>query len=317
MTTENSIEARGLTRKFGDLVAVDDVSFAIPRGEIFAFLGPNGAGKTTTLRMLTGLLPPTSGRAIVAGYDMGQQAVRARRGIGVVPENANIYVDLSVWRNLMLMAELYGVSRREREQRGDELLERFGLRDRKASQGRTLSKGLRQRLMLCMALISGPEILFLDEPTVGLDVASARLIRQLIHEYNRRGVTVFLTSHNLAEVEELAGRVAIINHGRLVAIASPAQLQAGAQTARFVEVTFVEGRLEGDDVEAWPEVSDIEAIAGGLRVRTEVPGRVAQKMLQLAGERGLEVNSVNTRLPSLEEVFVAITERTQPVEEQG
>ncbi len=317
MTTENSIEARGLTRKFGDLVAVDDVSFAIPRGEIFAFLGPNGAGKTTTLRMLTGLLPPTSGRAIVAGYDMGRQAVRARRGIGVVPENANIYVDLSVWRNLMLMAELYGVSRREREQRGDELLEQFGLRDRKASQGRTLSKGLRQRLMLCMALISGPEILFLDEPTVGLDVASARLIRQLIHEYNRQGVTVFLTSHNLAEVEELAGRVAIINHGRLVAIASPAQLQAGAQAARFVEVTFVEGSLQKDDVRGWPEVSDIEAIAGGLRVRTEVPGRVAQKMLQLAGERGLEVNSVNTRLPSLEEVFVAITERTQPVEEQG
>lgn len=312
MTTENSIEARGLTRKFGDLVAVDDVSFAIPRGEIFAFLGPNGAGKTTTLRMLTGLLPPTSGRAIVAGYDMGRQAVRARRGIGVVPENANIYVDLSVWRNLMLMAELYGVGRRERERRGEELLERFALWDRKDSQGRTLSKGLRQRLMLCMALVSGPEILFLDEPTVGLDVASARLIRQLIHQYNQQGVTVFLTSHNLTEVEELASRVAIINQGRLAAIATPDELRAGVEAARFVEVTFVVGGLNREEVEGWPEVHEVEAIAGGLRVRTDVPGRLAQKLLQTATEWGLEVNSVNTRLPSLEEVFVAITDRTRP-----
>jgi len=239
---------------------------------------------------------------------MGRQAVQARRHIGVVPENANIYVDLSVWRNLMLMAELYGVGRRQREQRGDELLERFGLRDRKGDLGRTLSKGLRQRLLLCLALISGPDILLLDEPTVGLDVASARLIRQLIRQHNDQGVTVFLTSHNLTEVEELAQRVAIIDRGRLVAVASPAELQAGAEAARFVEVTFLEGSLAEEEVGRWPEVSGVEPITGGLRVRTEVPGRVAQRLLQLGSQRGLEVNSVNTRLPSLEEVFLAITE---------
>ena len=212
MSREGTVEAHGLTRKFGDLVAVEDVSFAVPRGEIFGFLGPNGAGKTTTLRMLTGLLPPTSGRAVVAGYQMSRHAVRARRGMGVVPENANIYVDLSVWRNLMLMAELYGVGRREREERGDELLEQFGLRERKADPGRTLSKGLRQRLMLSMALISRPQILFLDEPTVGLDVASARLIRQLIREHNRQGVTVFLVEQN-AQALSCADRAYILEGG--------------------------------------------------------------------------------------------------------
>ncbi len=308
MRAEGIIEAQGLARTFGELLAVDDVSFAVERGEVFGFLGPNGAGKTTTLRMLIGLLPPSGGRALVAGCDMSRQAIRARRRIGVVPENANIYVDLSVWRNLMLMAELYGVGRRKREQRGDELLERFGLRERKGDLGRTLSKGLRQRLMLCMALVSEPQILFLDEPTVGLDVASARLIRQLIREYNQQGTTVFLTSHNLGEVEELADRVAIINHGRLAAIASPAQLRASADAVRFVDVTFVQGTLEKDEVEAWPEVREVTTVAGGLRVRTEAPGRVAQKLLQRAGEEGLEVSSVNTRLPSLEEVFLAITE---------
>ena len=306
--TEWVIEAQELTRKFGERLAVDRVSFGIRRGEIFGFLGPNGAGKTTTLRMLTGLLPPTSGRALVGGYDMSREAVRGRRGIGVVPENANVYVDLSVWRNLMLMAELHGVSWRERQQRGDKLLERFGLRERKHDPGRALSKGLRQRLMLCMALISQPEILFLDEPTVGLDVASARLIRQLIRQYNQQGVTVFLTSHNLTEVEELASRVAIIDQGKLAAIASPAELRASVEAARFVEVTFVKGSLEREEVEGWPEVHQVESVAGGLRVQTEVPGRVAQKLFQLATERGLEVGSVNTRLPTLEEVFLAITE---------
>jgi len=305
------IEAQGLTRRFGERLAVDDVSFTVARGEVFSFLGPNGAGKTTTLRMLTGLLPPSRGRVVVDGLDMSRQASRARRRIGVVPENANIYVDLSVWRNLMLMAELYGVGRRERQQRGDELLERFGLRERRDSQGRTLSKGLRQRLMLCMALISGPDILFLDEPTVGLDVTSARLIRQLIHEYNQQGVTVFLTSHNLTEVEELADRVAIIALGRLAAVASPVELRASAEATRSVEVTFVRGGLEKGEVTQWSGVGQVDTIAGGLRVQSDAPGRMAQQLLQAASERGLEVSSVNTRLPSLEEVFVAITERTQ------
>ena len=301
------IEVEGLTRRYGEVLAVDHLDFAVHAGEIFGFLGPNGAGKTTTLRMLIGLLPPTRGRAVVAGYDMSRQAVRARRRMGVVPENANIYVDLSAWSNLMLTGELYGVPRRERRRRGEALLERFGLREHRDRPGRALSKGLRQRLMLAMALISEPDILFLDEPTGGLDVASARLIRTLLGEQNRRGVTVFLTSHNLSEVEELAQRVAIIHRGRLAAVASPEELRAGVRAGRFLEVTFTSGALSAQEVARWPGVRRVEPLSGGLRVQTDAPGRLAQRLLGEATRRGLEVASVNTRLPTLEEVFLTIT----------
>ncbi|HXP06286.1 MAG TPA: ABC transporter ATP-binding protein, partial [Stellaceae bacterium] len=173
MSAEPIIEAEGLTRHYGDRVAVDHVNFSIARGEIFGFLGPNGAGKSTTVRMLTGYIQPTSGTARVAGYDIVAAPVSARQHIGVVPEEASAYADLTVWQNVMLMAELHSVPRRRRIERGAELIELFGLADRREQKGRDLSKGLRQRLMLCMALVSDPEILFLDEPTSGLDVASS------------------------------------------------------------------------------------------------------------------------------------------------
>jgi ABC-2 type transport system ATP-binding protein len=195
MTRESAIAAQELTRRFGEHLAVDQVSFDVVRGEVFGFLGPNGAGKTTTARMLTGFVSPSSGRALVWGYDLARQASLARRHIGVVPEEANVYAELTVWQNVMLMAELHGLARGQRTAQAHALLERFGLADRARQNGRELSKGLRQRLMLCMALVSGPDLLFLDEPTSGLDVASTHLIRDIITETNHGdGTTVFLTT---------------------------------------------------------------------------------------------------------------------------
>ena len=156
MSTEPIIEAKGLTRHYGDRVAVDHIDFSITRGEVFGFLGPNGAGKSTTVRMLTGYIPPTSGTARVAGCDIVTEPVAARQHIAVVPEEASAYADLSVWQNIMLMGELYSISRGRRLERGRELTELFGLADRRGQKGRDLSKGLRQRLMLCMALVSDP-----------------------------------------------------------------------------------------------------------------------------------------------------------------
>jgi ABC-2 type transport system ATP-binding protein len=189
-----AIEVMGLTKRYGSdnsgLLAVDRISFQVHRAEVFGFLGPNGAGKTTTVRMLTGVLEPSEGTATIQGHDIRRESLAARERLWVVPEQANVYLDLSVWQNVMLMAELHAVPRRERTREGERLLALLGLADRKGQRARALSKGLRQRLMLCSALVSHPQILFLDEPTVGLDVQSAHLIRKIVRELNDEGLTL-------------------------------------------------------------------------------------------------------------------------------
>jgi ABC-2 type transport system ATP-binding protein len=305
-----AIRANALTRSFGERIAIDGVSFEVATGEIFGFLGPNGAGKSTTARMLTGFIPPTSGRALVNGIDVALRPAAARRHIGVVPEEANVYADLSVWDNVMLMAELHGVDRAARELQARTLLDRFELIARSGQRGRELSKGLRQRLMLCMALVSAPEVLFLDEPTSGLDVASTHLIRDIVSDLNReRAMTVFLTTHNMEEAEKLCHRVAIIDHGRLVAIDTPTALRARMHARRSVEVRFRDS-APATDVLA-PELAgrEVVVLADGFRVYTPDPGPLAQLIAMRASERGLQLESVATLAPTLEDVFLSITAR--------
>ena len=214
---EPAIEAIGLTRRYGERLAVDNVGFAVARGEIFGFLGPNGAGKSTTTRMLTGFLTPSGGTVRVTGLDLATDAVSARQHIGVVPEEANVYADLTVWQNVMLMAELHGVGRRDRNRRGTELLEQFGLADRRGQKGRDLSKGLRQRLMLCAALVSEPEILFLDEPTSGLDVSvQARLLDLIRTLVGTLHIACIVVTHDLGVVRLLTHRLMVMRRGRVV-----------------------------------------------------------------------------------------------------
>ena len=307
------IEAEALTRSYGDLRAVDRVTFSVARGEIFGFLGPNGAGKSTTVRMLTGYLPPDGGHALIAGYDVHLEPTLARSHVGVVPEEANVYADLSVWQNVMLMAELYGISRARRTQRGKELLQEFGLAEKSKKTGRELSKGLRQRLMLCMALVSDPEILFLDEPTSGLDVASARLIREVVLCLNReRAMTVFLTTHNLEEADELCHRVAIINRGRLAAIDTPQALRAQIQSRRSVEVRFTDPSVEVVDFVDGGAPPEIVRHTDGFRLYSRAPGQLAQEIASRAAARGVSIEEICTKTPSLEEAFLDIT-RQSPV----
>src|SRR3990172_3361318 len=239
---EPIIEVRRLTRKYGAVLAVDRIDFAVGHGEIFGFLGPNGAGKSTTVRMLTGYIPPTAGAITVAGHNLLSHPSAVRRHLGVVPEEANVYADLTVRQNVILMAEPHGLPKERRTHNCKYLLELFGLAERTKQKGRHLSKGLRQRLMLCMALVSDPDILFLDEPTSGLDVASSRLIREVITRMNRDwGMTVFLTTHNIDEADELCHRVAIIDKGRIAAIDTPEALRQTVHSRRSVEVRFAGG----------------------------------------------------------------------------
>ncbi len=301
------IEVDGLTRCFGELTAVDHVEFEVSKGEVFGFLGPNGAGKTTTVRMLTGVIEPTEGTATIQEHDIRTESLAAREHLGIVPEEANVYLDLSIWRNVMLMAELHAVPRARRISEGERLLGLLGLADRKKQKARTLSKGLRQRLMLCSALVSGPEILFLDEPTSGLDVQSARLIRRIVGDLNDNGLTVFLTTHNMAEAEEICDRVAIINQGRIAAIDTPGQLQDAMKSSQYVQVSFEGTGADQVELESVDGVKEVREGGEGYRLYSEQPGRTATEVVKFAENRGLTIAEIATCKPTLEDVFLQVT----------
>lgn len=218
----SAIEVRELTRDYNGLRAVDNITFTVESGEIFGFLGPNGAGKTTTIKVLTGQLRPTSGSAEVAGCDVVEERQRLKPKIGVVFEYQNLYERLSARDNLVFAARLYGVPKG----RVDSVLAQVGLTDRARDRIKEYSNGMKQRLLIARALLHEPEVLFLDEPTRGLDPNVAREIRSIVAHLARQGVTVFLTTHYMEEADQLSGRVAIIDRGRIVALDTPAQLKA-------------------------------------------------------------------------------------------
>jgi len=216
-----AITTTNLTKKFGDLIAVDGISFSVDSGEVFGFLGPNGAGKTTTIRMLTGQLIPSSGQATVAGFDIESERVNVKPKIGVIFEFQNLYERLSARDNLNFMRQLYGVD----QARVGQVLELVGLKDRANEKLKNYSNGMKQRLLIARALLHDPEILFMDEPTRGLDPMIALQIRQLISQLAQEGRTIFLTTHYMEEADRLCDRVAIINHGRIIALDTPQQLK--------------------------------------------------------------------------------------------
>lgn len=305
--TEEMIVADGLTKWFGPIAALDGVSFQVESGEIFGFLGPNGAGKTTTVRILTSILTPDSGSVHVAGIDVEEDPCRAKRLMGVVPELANAYVDLSPWQNLMIMGKIYRVRKEIREARAEEMLRRLDLLERKNDKVRGFSRGMKQKLLFAMAMISDPPLLFLDEPTSGLDVSSARLIRQMIREENERGKTVFLTTHNMDEANRLCHRIAIISRGKVVAIDTPDELSRTIEKTQYVEVKFCRAPERVDDLGRLPGVSKLEVTEGCVRLYTENPGSVVHELVRYADSAGLELLSVNTVHPTLEDVFVELT----------
>jgi len=248
---ENAIYVKGLMKRFGDFTAIDEISFEVRNGEVFGFLGPNGAGKTTTIRMLTGLSKPTEGKASVLGFDINSQIVQIKKHIGVVPEISNLYDELSGFDNLLFMAQLYGVPRSQRRKRAEELLKTFRLYERKDSLFRTFSRGMKRALTIAAALIHNPEVIFLDEPTVGLDVVAARSLRNLISNLRQQGITIFLTTHYLEEADLLCDRVAILVKGRILAIDTPEYLKAKTDKKSLEEVFMKITGLE-------PEVLAIE-----------------------------------------------------------
>jgi ABC-2 type transport system ATP-binding protein len=310
----NAIQVENLTKYYEKFLAVDHINFNVEQGEIFGFLGPNGAGKSTTQRMLTTLLTPTEGRILINGHDLSRDSYPAKRQIGLVPEESNVYTELTAWDNLMFTASIYRVPRNERAKRAQELLEMFGLWEKRAIKAENFSKGMRRRLSIAMAVIHKPSLLFLDEPTPGLDAQSIRAIWELIRKMNAEGTTVFLTTHQIEEANQLCGRVAIISHGKIAAIDTPERLKANFRRAQSVEVALDGQPPEGSKpsgglsgLEFLPGVTTQIKVGDKTRLYTENPSALIPRVVQFAESHNLRIISLNTLSPSLEDVFLEIT----------
>ncbi|MCD6508581.1 ATP-binding cassette domain-containing protein [Candidatus Poribacteria bacterium] len=311
------IEVNGISKRFGPIVAVDDVSFNISRGEILGFLGPNGAGKTTTMRILTGYIFPDTGTAKVAGYDIFESPIEVRKHIGYLPENNPLYTDMSVWDYLEFIAQVRDIPKSERRKRIDEVIQICGLESVIYRDIEELSKGYRQRVGLAQCMIHDPDILILDEPTSGLDPNQIVGIRELIKELGREK-TVIISTHILPEVSATCNRVIIINRGKIVADGSPDELSDMAKGKLSI---FVSLKAQKEDVEAklselpWIE-SFIEASSteeGALRYKitpSDGDGRT-EELFKLAVQNGWIITELYREKATLEDVFRQLTTRDE------
>lgn len=305
-----AITVEALTKRYETVTAVDGVAFAVRQGEIFGFLGPNGAGKTSTINMLTGLARPSSGRITIRGIDCSKNPKAAQHLMGVVPDESNLYPELTGFENLCFCGALYGMRRPQRERRARELLAMFGL-EHAADRGfGAYSKGMKRKCTIAAGIIHSPEILFLDEPTSGIDVASARQIRRLIRDLNAGGTTVFLTTHYIEEAERLCDRVAFIVDGRIVALDALDVLMRDTEGREIVRFEVADpALLEATQSEVQAAFSEFRCSVEKAALRVESldrrPLRIGPLVRHLE-EQGLEVLEARRLRPSLEEVFVRI-----------
>jgi ABC-2 type transport system ATP-binding protein len=301
-----ALEVRSLSKRFGDVQAVKDISFSVNQGEFFGLLGPNGAGKTTTIRMIIGVLKPDKGNILIEGVDLNKNFFEAKSKMGAIPEVGNIYPDLSARENIDLVGRFYGLSKSTRQERAEKLLADLGLKERGEDFARKFSKGMRQRLSIACALVNEPPILILDEPTEGLDVMSRRLIVDKVKEMNQKGSTVILTTHNIEEASRLCQRVCIINKGSIVAIDSPERLRRTAERMQIVEVSFNK-KIET----AWFDselITRSEQCGDKWHFYTEDPDKAIEHIVRVKEKEGLKIISLSISGPTLEDVFVKLCE---------
>ena len=305
-----AIDVIGISKRFAALLAVDNVSFTVPVGEIFGLLGPNGAGKSTLIRMLTTLVPPTSGTAVVAGHDIIRDPNAVRSSIGVIPQNMTSDPELTCAENLGIHARLYGITGARRRRRTAELLEAVGLSDRADALAATLSGGMRRRLEIARGLVHDPQILFLDEPTTGLDPASRISVWDMITRLRaQEGRTLFLTTHYMDEADLLCDRIAIVDKGRIVAMDTPVALKASVPGASRIELQFQPDLPHGAaDLEALPAVQSVRTLGSGTyRVSSDRGPASAQELIELARVHKLELKSLSVETTSLNDVFLHYT----------
>ena len=304
----NIIEVRNLTKKYNGFTAVNNISFSIAQGETFGFLGPNGAGKTTTINMLTGLANITSGTVKLAGIDYANGLKKAQQLIGIVPDESNLYEELDGFNNLCFCASLYGMRKKEREEKARQLLEQFGLTVAGKKPFKAYSKGMKRKLTIAAGIIHKSKMLFLDEPTTGVDVKSARQIRQLILELNKAGTTIFLTTHYIEEAERLCRRLAFIVDGKIIHRGTIAELMQETQRENIVQFTLAKGfiNIQKDMEKQFPGISITLVNDNSVKIHSSLPLDLIPFM-KFFVENNLAVYEVKLIRPSLEEVFVKIT----------
>lgn len=305
----NEVEVDKLTKRFGDFVAVDSLSFSVGHGEVFGLLGPNGAGKSTLIRMLTTLVPPTSGTARIRGCDILQDANRVRQAIGVIPQAMTSDLDLSAEENLGIFAKLYGINRERRQQTIRELLKAVDLEAWADKPVKMFSGGMRRRLEIARGLVHEPKLFFLDEPTTGLDPVSRVAVWEMLEKLRReRDLTILVTTHYMDEADKLCDRIAIVDHGKLVALDSPLKLKASIPGKNILEVSF--GDAPGnwlDILKALPEVADVSSEDHVFRISSHNGPRTAMALMESARAHSVTVTSLSVQSTTLDDVFLHYT----------
>jgi len=307
---DNAIEVRDLSRVFGDVVAVSGVSFEVRCGEVFSLLGPNGAGKSTAISVISGLLRPDSGDALVMGHSVLKDSMAARRSLGVVPQEVALYSDMSARENLTFWGQMYGLSGSELGGRVDEMLLAVGLVERQKGRLGTFSGGMKRRVNIAAALLHKPEVVIMDEPTVGIDPQSRRHILDYVKELNRQGTSVLYTTHYMEEAEELSHRIAIMDKGKVIACGTREEL------VRLVgEQARIELAVSGEPAqaaEAWRAVEGVSRTTveqGRVEVLAGDADAVVPRLFEQAARAGFHISSVDIREPNLETVFLSLTGR--------
>ena len=306
----NAIEVRNLKKSFGDLQAVADASFKAVSGEVLSLLGPNGAGKSTTISMLSGLLAPTEGDASIMGYSVTKEPEAAKKSLGVVPQDIALYHDLSARENLVFWGKMYGLRGTALKSRVDEVLEVIGLADRQKDHVGKFSGGMKRRVNIGVALLHKPDVIIMDEPTVGIDPQSRRHILDNVKELNKQGMTVLYTTHYMEEAAELSDHIAIMDMGKIIAYGTHNELikMIGEQTR--IDLTL---NTDGERVlsawEATEGVSQIDSLDGKITVLVDDSNRVLPHLFEEASKAGVRITSVDIQEPNLETVFLHLTGR--------
>src|SRR5271163_2510644 len=308
-----AITTKDLCKRFGSFTAVKGVNFEVQRGEVFGLLGPNGAGKTTLVRMLTTLLPPTSGEAHVAGEDVARHPTRVRKKIGVIPQAMTSDLDLTGWENIDIYGEFYGMPRRQRRERAERLLDMVGIRDRAQDLVATYSGGMRRRLEIARGLIHSPEVLFLDEPTIGLDPQSRLAVHDLLVKLREESeLTISLTTHYMDEAESLCDRIAIVDGGKIIALDTPVGLKSMVPGADRIDLT-VEKNPDAiaEMLRPMPYLREVNRDgANRLQLSANDGAHAIPKILDAVEKAGDRVTSITVQKLSLEDVFIHFTGRT-------
>jgi ABC-2 type transport system ATP-binding protein len=307
MMPDNAVEMRDLVKRFGDFTAVDHVNIDVRKGEIFGFLGPNGAGKSTTIRMLCGLLAPTSGSAKVGGLDVATQSEEIKKRIGYMSQKFSLYDDLSVEENIDFFSGIYGVPLERRAERMSYVLRMAGIEARRTSMTRLLSGGWKQRLALGCAILHEPPILFLDEPTSGVDPIARRTFWDLIYQLSAAGNTIFVSTHYMDEAE-YCHRLALMYGGKVIALGAPAELKQSMEQHHILHLEVSDVLSSMKTLEKMPGISDVAVFGGGLHV-TAADAQAAMSQIRPALEgQGIAVSELEQIQPSMEDVFVAMIE---------